>query len=70
MGRDDLLLEILERVARVEAKLDDGLTETVKGHEKRLRALERFTWAILGVLGTLQVAAPFIWEAIKGLLGR
>ena len=66
----DPYVDILERLARIEAKLNDGLTEAVKGHEKRLRALERFTWAILGVLGTLQVAAPFIWEAIKGLLGR
>lgn len=50
-------VDILERLVRIETLLkDDGILAKLNDHEKRMRKLERFMWALLAVLG--------IWEAV------
>ncbi len=59
MGRD-VITEIIERLTRIEAKLEDGLLEKVDENTRRIRNLERFWWIALGVLSTLQFLAPIL----------
>ncbi|MEO0140738.1 MAG: hypothetical protein ABIM88_04225 [candidate division WOR-3 bacterium] len=47
--------EILERLARIEAKLENGLCQDIEDHEKRLRVLERAYWGAVGVITFLQI---------------
>jgi len=54
------LTEILERLARIEAKLENGLCEDIRDHERRIRALERFMWTAFGTLAILQIILKFI----------
>jgi len=58
----DFEREVLERLRRIEDGLfgvdggDKGLIGRVADHERRLRAVEKLMWSIMGLLG--------IWEAI------
>ena len=63
MGRD-VITEIIERLTRIEAKLEDGLLEKVDENTRRIRNLERFWWIALGVLSTLQFLAPILINLI------
>lgn len=54
------LEEIKERLARIEARLADGLCEDVQDHELRIRWLERGFWIAFGALAALQVLLKFL----------
>lgn len=49
----EMLVEISERTARMEEKLDT-VVETVNDHEERLRSTEKWRWGIPGA-GVLAV---------------
>lgn len=62
----DILREILERLAKIEAILkEDGVLSKVKDHERRLRTLEKFMWTILGIWGLWQ--GILTWLLIQAL---
>ena len=56
----DEIIEILERLTRIEARIENGLYEDVGDHERRIRTLERFMWTAFGILAALQVILKFI----------
>ena len=59
MSKEDIT-EILERLARIEARLENGLCEDMKDHERRLRWLEKGFWMGLGALALIQTILRFI----------
>ncbi|MGB9590403.1 MAG: hypothetical protein ACP5QG_08985 [candidate division WOR-3 bacterium] len=59
MSRDEIT-EILERLARIEARLTNGLCRDLEDHEHRIRWLERSIWIALGALAILQIILKFI----------
>lgn len=46
--------EILQRLTRIETKLDSKI-EKLADHEKRIRFLERFAFMLLGIFGLIMV---------------
>jgi len=54
----DLLIRLDQKVENLTQKLDDHLDNTAKqvnDHEKRIRLLERYAWAAIGVLALAEL---------------
>ncbi|MEO0248094.1 MAG: hypothetical protein ABIN58_00855 [candidate division WOR-3 bacterium] len=59
MSKNDIG-EIIERLARIETRLSNGICQDMEDHERRLRFLERGFWTAFGALAILQVILKFI----------
>ena len=46
---------VLERLARIETKLSNGISAKQDDHEKRIRILERGAWAAIGFIVLAQI---------------
>lgn len=55
MGEKTIQEEILERLARIESKMDK-----IADHEKRLRFLEKGFWILIGAIGLIEILAKYI----------
>lgn len=51
--------EVLDRLARIETRINNGITDKIQDHEKRVRFLERALWVAMGGFGLLQIAISF-----------
>ncbi len=51
--------EVIGSLARINTKLD-GICDSQKDHEKRIRFLERGAWVVFGIIAILSVAMKFI----------
>ena len=54
------ITEMLERLARIEARLTNGLCQDIEDHERRIRFLEKGFWTAFGALAVLQVVLKFL----------
>ena len=52
---EDFETTIVERLTRIETKIDNGIISKLSDHEKRLRFIERGFYMILGVSVVLQI---------------
>lgn len=59
-------MEELERLARIEAKLD-ALIDADKDKETRMRALERRDAYVLGIAGFISFVAPVLMKKLFNL---
>ena len=53
---DTFQTQVLDRLARIETKLNNGIVKKQDDHEKRIRYLERSLWIGVGVILAAQVA--------------
>lgn len=47
--------EVLDRLARIEAKINNGLSDRMLDHEKRIRLLERGLYMVGGAIIIIQI---------------
>lgn len=52
---DNFQSEVLQRLTRIESRLNNGLTKTQEDHEKRIRILERGFWIAIGSLMLIEI---------------
>jgi len=60
------IIEILERLTRIETRLANGICQDIQDHERRIRFLERGFWTAFGALAILQVILKFIQIPVIG----
>jgi hypothetical protein len=46
--------EVVDRLARIETKLDNGISTKLSDHEERIRDLEIYKWKLMGGLALIQ----------------
>lgn len=64
---DDPTRELIERLTRIETKLDHAISAT-DDHERRIRVLERARWplpSVLAIVATLSVALS-VYAIMRG----
>ena len=68
------LMDIGERLARIEAKLSNGIPTQLKDHEKRIRKIEKWRNILTGIFGVIQVLAlaalGWVGVILKGLVAN
>lgn len=47
--------EVLDRLARIEAKINNGLSDRIFDHEKRIRLLEKALFMVGGAIILIQI---------------
>lgn len=52
---DNFQSEVLQRLTRIESRLNNGLSKTQEDHEKRIRILERGFWIAIGSLMLIEI---------------
>ncbi len=64
-GDHDLLIELktkLDAVIESIRELKDGTAAKIEDHEKRIRFLERYVWAVIGVLTVAQFVTQLVFK--------
>lgn len=52
--------EVLDRLARIETKINNGITDKLGDHERRMRFLERGFYVAIGGFGLLQIVLSYL----------
>lgn len=52
---DTFQSEVLQRLARIEARLNNGISQKQDDHEKRIRVLEKGFWVAIGSLMLIEI---------------
>lgn len=68
MAYQDDIIEVRERVTRIETKLDHVINK-MDDHHDRLTNIEKFKTKIVGGAITISALATFIWDIVKTKFG-
>jgi len=68
MAYQDDIIEVRERVTRIETKLDHVINK-MDDHHNRLNNIEKFKTKIVGGAITISALATFAWDILKTKLG-
>jgi len=68
MSYQDDIVEVRERVTRIETKLDHVINK-MDDHHDRLTNIEKFKTKIVGGAITISALATFIWDIVKTKFG-
>jgi hypothetical protein len=68
MAYQDDIMDVRERVTRIETKLDHVINK-MDDHHNRLRNIEKFKTKIVGGAITISALATFLWDIIKTKFG-
>lgn len=68
MAYQDDIVEVRERVTRIETKLDHVINK-MDDHHDRLTNIEKFKTKIVGGAITISALATFIWDIVKTKFG-
>ena len=68
MGYQDDLMEVRERVVRMETKIDHIINK-IDDHHDRLSSIEKFKTKIIGGAITISALATFLWDVFKTKIG-
>ncbi len=60
MSDIDFEKAVIERLTRIETKLNNGINKVQEDHEKRIRFLERGLWIAVGVFTLAQIIINII----------
>lgn len=68
MAYQDDIVEVRERVTRIETKLDHVINK-MDDHHDRLTNIEKFKTKIVGGAITISALATFLWDILKTKFG-
>lgn len=68
MPYQDDIVEVRERVTRIETKLDHVINK-MDDHHDRLSNIEKFKTKIVGGAITISALATFLWDILKTKFG-
>ena len=68
MAYQDDIVEVRERVTRIETKLDHVINK-MDDHHERLTHIEKFKTKIVGGAITISALATFLWDIAKTKFG-
>jgi len=68
MPYQDDIVEVRERVTRIETKLDHVINK-MDDHHDRLTNIEKFKTKIVGGAITISALATFLWDILKTKFG-
>ncbi len=68
MAYQDDIVEVRERVTRIETKLDHVINK-MDDHHDRLTNIEKFKTKIVGGAITISALATFLWDIVKTKFG-
>jgi|688.fasta_scaffold1044622_2 hypothetical protein len=68
MAYQDDIIEVRERVTRIETKLDHVINK-MDDHHDRLTNIEKFKTKIVGGAITISALATFLWDIVKTKFG-
>jgi hypothetical protein len=68
MSYQDDILDVRERIVRMETKIDH-IIDKMDDHHDRLTNIEKFKTKIVGGAITISALATFIWDVLKTKIG-
>ena len=68
MGYQDDLMEVRERVVRMETKIDHIINK-IDDHHDRLSSVEKFNTKIVGGAITISALGTILWDVLKTKFG-
>jgi hypothetical protein len=68
MPYQDDILDVRERIVRMETKIDH-IIDKMDDHHDRLTNIEKFKTKIVGGAITISALATFIWDVLKTKIG-
>lgn len=68
MAYQDDIMDVRERVTRIETKLDHVINK-MDDHHDRLSNIEKFKTKIVGGAITISALATFLWDIVKTKFG-
>ena len=68
MGYQDDLMEVRERVVRMETKIDHIINK-IDDHHDRLSSVEKFKTKIVGGAITISALGTILWDVLKTKFG-
>jgi hypothetical protein len=68
MPYQDDIMDVRERVVRMETKIDHIINK-IDDHHDRLTTVEKFKTKIIGGAITVSAVATFLWDIIKTKIG-
>lgn len=54
--------EVLQRLTRIETRLNNGINKVQDDHEKRIRFLEKGFWVAIGSIALLEIILKFFFK--------
>ena len=68
MPYQDDIMDVRERVVRMETKIDHIINK-IDDHHDRLTTVEKFKTKIIGGAITVSAVATFLWDIVKTKIG-
>jgi|GEM_PF-6450483 hypothetical protein len=68
MPYQDDIMDVRERVVRMETKIDHIINK-IDDHHDRLTTVEKFKTKIIGGAITVSAVATFLWDVVKTKIG-
>lgn len=63
---EDFKTAVLERLVRIETKLNNGINYVQEDHEKRIRSLEKSKWILMGIFIILEMVIITLVKLFPG----